>query len=81
MNTLIAIQTPRKMKPASGTDMAMVLDAPTKIAARVFGTLVRWQRRAQQRHHLMQLDQRLFDDMGLSRDNIATEANKFFWEN
>ena len=48
-------------------------------AARVFGTLLLWQRRANERHALAHLDDRMRRDLGLSRAEIARELRKPFW--
>ncbi len=41
--------------------------------------LVTWQERAEQRHCLAQLDDRLLRDVGLDRLDAAREAAKPFW--
>ncbi len=38
-----------------------------------------WQARARERYHLQELDDHLLRDMGLSRADIAREADKPFW--
>jgi uncharacterized protein YjiS (DUF1127 family) len=48
-------------------------------AARAFEILLRWQRRANERHALTQLDDRMLRDLGLSRSEIARESRKPFW--
>ena len=42
-------------------------------------SVVAWQQRAAQRHHLNGLDDRLLKDMGLSRADVDNEVNKPFW--
>jgi uncharacterized protein YjiS (DUF1127 family) len=49
-------------------------------AARLIDTLLDWQERAHQRHHLSGLDDRLIRDMGLSRAEIDAEVHKPFWK-
>ena len=60
------------------------------ISIRIFGRLRRdagellrlllvWQDRARQRHLLRRLDDRLLQDMGLSRADVEHEAVKPFW--
>lgn len=39
----------------------------------------KWQHRARQRHHLMQLDHRLLKDIGLDEHAAAQESEKPFW--
>jgi uncharacterized protein YjiS (DUF1127 family) len=45
----------------------------------VLETLLDWQERERQRHHLRQLDDRLLGDIGLSRADAVREASKPFW--
>lgn len=42
--------------------------------------LLTWQERAAQRSHLSRLDDRMLRDVGLTRDQIAREASKPFWQ-
>ena len=49
------------------------------IWVRGFGTLLLWQRRANERHALAHLDDRLLCDLGLSRSEAARESRKPFW--
>lgn len=39
-----------------------------------------WWDRARQRHHLLQLDDRLLRDVGLTRAGVEREAAKPFWK-
>jgi uncharacterized protein YjiS (DUF1127 family) len=39
-----------------------------------------WWDRARQRHHLLQLDDRLLKDVGLTRADVEGEAAKPFWK-
>ncbi len=39
-----------------------------------------WWDRARQRHHLLQLDDRLLKDVGLTRAGVEREAAKPFWK-
>ena len=53
---------------------------PIRVAAfRAFATLLLWQRRANERHALAQLDDRMLRDLGLSRSEVAEELRKPFW--
>ncbi len=47
--------------------------------ARGLETLLLWQRRANQRHALAHLDDRMLRDLGLSRSEAAWELRKPFW--
>ena len=42
-------------------------------------TLVAWQQRYELRRHLLEMDERLLDDIGLSRAMAEREAAKPFW--
>ncbi len=42
-------------------------------------TLLLWQCRANERHALAQLDDRILRDLGLSRSDVARELRKPFW--
>ncbi|HEY5701164.1 MAG TPA: DUF1127 domain-containing protein [Gammaproteobacteria bacterium] len=42
--------------------------------------LVTWQRRVENRQHLLDLDERLLRDIGLSRYDALKEAAKPFWK-
>ena len=44
------------------------------------GTLLLWQRRANERHALAHLDDRMLRDLGLSRSEVAWESRKPFWQ-
>ena len=46
---------------------------------RLFATVVAWQQRYELRHHLLEMDDRLLDDIGLSRAQARKEAAKPFW--
>jgi uncharacterized protein YjiS (DUF1127 family) len=45
-----------------------------------FGAIYRWEERAAQRRHLATLDDRLLQDIGLSRLDVDREARKPFWQ-
>ena len=46
---------------------------------RLHATLVTWQQRYELRRHLLTLDDRLLDDIGLDRAKARKEAAKPFW--
>ncbi|MEM7171766.1 MAG: DUF1127 domain-containing protein [Pseudomonadota bacterium] len=50
------------------------------LVAAVFRTLLTWQERASQRHHLAQLDERYLEDMGISAAERSAEVRKPFWK-
>ena len=39
-----------------------------------------WAARSRQRRALQSLDERLLDDIGLTREQAQNEASKFFWQ-
>jgi len=53
--------------------------ALVQAAIKVAATLYHWQDRAAQRRHLMDLDQRALQDIGVSRREALAEARKPFW--
>lgn len=57
---------------AIGGKIGFALAAPFKV-------VVRWHHRSSQRLALLALDQRMLDDIGLTRANAEAEAAKPFW--
>ncbi len=47
---------------------------------RLFATLVVWQQRYELRRHLLEMDDRLLDDIGFSYAMARQEAAKPFWK-
>lgn len=47
---------------------------------KIFGILVLWHERARQRRRLLQLDDRMLKDIGVSRADAVHEASKPFWQ-
>ncbi len=43
-------------------------------------TLLQWQERASQRHHIAGLNDRALKDVGLTRADVESEAAKPFWQ-
>ena len=48
-------------------------------ALQALDTLLEWRERAQQRHALARLDDRMLRDIGLSRADVYCEYRKPFW--
>jgi uncharacterized protein YjiS (DUF1127 family) len=46
----------------------------------VLTKLVDWQERAEQRHHLAGMDERMRKDIGVSYADVLREADKPFWK-
>ena len=51
----------------------------TGFSGTVLNTLYIWQQRARERQHLHQLSDHMLKDIGLSRVDVLSEANKPFW--
>jgi uncharacterized protein YjiS (DUF1127 family) len=51
----------------------------SKVLRTLGRTLESWQERVHQRRHLLELDERLLRDIGLSRYDVEREAAKPFW--
>ena len=49
-------------------------------AAKVSTTIGSWARRSGERRLLRQLNDRMLQDIGLSRHDVEREASKFFWQ-
>ncbi len=49
------------------------------LVQRAIERLLTWQRRVNERRHLMQLDDRLLADMGITRADAEHEYRKPFW--
>lgn len=43
-------------------------------------TIFEWQARAEQRHRLAELDDRMLKDIGVNRASARAEADKPFWQ-
>lgn len=50
-----------------------------KFFTRILDNIWLWQQRAQQRHHLQQLNDTMLKDIGLTRADIESEVAKPFW--
>ena len=46
----------------------------------LYATIVVWQQRYELRQHLLEMDDRLLDDIGFSRVQANREAAKPFWK-
>ncbi len=55
-------------------------DAPPRLATKLLRRVAQWQKRAQSRHLLQQLDDRMLRDVGLSRSDVYRECAKHFWQ-
>jgi uncharacterized protein YjiS (DUF1127 family) len=48
---------------------------------RMLNVVMTWQNRATMRHHLLNMNEHMLKDIGLSRADAQREANKHVWEN
>ena len=63
-----------------GAGAAKTLGATLRtLLERIAEGLYEWQRRASERHHLRQLDDRMLKDIALSSADVEGEAGKPFW--
>lgn len=44
-------------------------------------TILTWQERASMRYRLADMDKNNLSDIGLTRQELSSEANKYFWRN
>lgn len=59
-----------------GREFARALKRLTEEA---FSTVFEWQERARQRRHLSELDERMLQDIGVTRADVDREIAKPFW--
>lgn len=57
----------------------MAIAAAASLPGRFFSLFMGWQERAEQRRTLQQLDDHMLRDLGLSRADVAREADKPVW--
>lgn len=82
MNAQNCIDTMKEMEipsSAAGSSKASAMKTTRHLVVRVVDTLILWQERARQRHHLAALDPDLLKDIGVNRADAWQEANKPFW--
>ena len=49
------------------------------LTADIFATVIEWHERARQRRHLSELDDRMLQDIGVTRADVGREIAKPFW--
>ena len=54
--------------------------APRRLVPNLLSQFLGWRERARSRHLLLQLDDRMLRDVGLSRSDVDRECNKHFWQ-
>jgi uncharacterized protein YjiS (DUF1127 family) len=80
------ISVPRNCTDTSGQRSIDLRSAPSPLApwarrmARIPRHLGEWRERARSRRLLLQLDDRMLRDVGLSRADVARECDKYFWQ-
>lgn len=71
---------PATLIPATGSVRGIAPRArPARFPSLLAELLVGWIERARQRRALFRLDDRMLKDIGLSRADVAREADKPFW--
>jgi len=65
-------------KPASGTGSWPV--PITRWSGKAFGMLMQWHGRTVQRRQLNELNERLLNDIGVTRIDAHRESSKPFWQ-
>ena len=54
--------------------------APRRLLPNLLSQFMVWRNRARSRHLLLQLDDRMLRDVGLSRSDVDRECAKHFWQ-
>jgi uncharacterized protein YjiS (DUF1127 family) len=54
--------------------------APRRLLSNLLSRFRGWRERARSRHLLLQLDDRMLRDVGLSRSDVDRECAKHFWQ-
>ena len=54
--------------------------APRRLLPNLFSRFRAWRERARSRHLLLELDDRMLRDVGLSRSDVDRECTKHFWQ-
>lgn len=81
MNTACVNSSERVYEAAGRVSSVGTLSTRIFNAFRQLGEgLATWQRRVEYRQHLLELDERLLRDIGLSRYDALKEAAKPFWK-
>lgn len=65
---------------SAGRSFAAAVHGVIRVLVSGWMTLELWRERAQQRRRLMELDDRLLRDIGLSRADAEREGRKPFWK-
>ncbi len=71
--------TMQRTTTTTGTRSTTRIRRFTGLVRAVMLQLVLWQERAEQRHRLAELDERMLKDIGLTRADVQAEINKPFW--
>jgi uncharacterized protein YjiS (DUF1127 family) len=70
MATISALRAPSRLSVA----------AAGRLAAGLLDLVANWLQRSRERQQLQTLDDHALSDLGLSRDQIAREVGKRFWQ-
>jgi len=83
-----AVRSPTRRLPGAGVPSSIQTPPPSRhwtalglgnMARRVVAAFNLWRIRARSRAELAALDDRMLDDIGLTRIDVACEVNKPFW--
>ena len=74
-NCIDTISSPRSPRLTDRRFGAMIVT----MARTVLDTLILWQERSNMRKHLVEMDDRMLKDIGISRADVRWEAAKPFW--
>lgn len=74
------IQTGWSLENNGWKALRQVAPAIADAAISHFKTMCEWQQRAEMRQRMARLDDRMLDDIGLSREQVESEASKPFWK-
>ena len=72
---LSSLRTATRFNPAADIS----LKGLSALIVKATDTVLDWQERVRQRHHLGEMDDHLLRDIGLSRADLEHESSKPFW--
>ena len=75
----VGIQKSRALSSLRTTAFDISLKGLSALIVKATDTVLDWQERVRQRHHLGEMDDHLLRDIGLSRADLEHESSKPFW--
>ena len=77
---LSGLRTATRFNPAADSRLnGISIKGLNALFVNAIDTVLDWQDRARQRHHLAEMDDHLLRDIGLSRADLEHESSKPFW--